>query len=74
MEKLVLLTVFLNAAEAYMMKGLLESEGIESFVFDERAAVYTPLLAGIRLMVRNTDLERAKEIISRQDPTPPENG
>lgn len=68
MEKLVLLTIFLNVAEAYMMKGLLESEGIESFVFDERAAVYTPLVGGVRLMVRNIDLERAKEIICRQEP------
>ena len=74
MEKLVLLTILLNAPEAYMMKGLLESEGIESFVFDERAAFYTPLLTGIRIMVRSNDLERAKEIISLQETTPPENG
>jgi len=63
----VLLTVLLNAAEAHMMKGLLESEGIESFVFDERAAFYTPMLTGIRIMVRSSDLERAKEIISLEE-------
>lgn len=66
MDKLTLLVTFFNPAEAYMAKGKLESEGIESFIFDELAVSYIPLMAsGIRLMVRGTDLERARKILSR---------
>jgi hypothetical protein len=65
MEKLVLLASFFNATDAHLLKGLLESEGMESFVFDERSSSVTPLIGGVRLMVWETDLERAKEIMSR---------
>lgn len=66
MDKLVLLASFFNAVDAHIVKGMLESEAIESFIFDERASSVTPLVGGVRLMVWQSDLERAKEIISRQ--------
>lgn len=63
MDRLILLSTYLNPGEAYIAKGLLENEGIESFVFDEISATYTPLLVGVRLMVRESDLDRAKKIL-----------
>lgn len=67
MEELILLAAFFNAIEAHMAKGMLESEDIEACIFDERAVAYTPLMTGIRLMVRAADLERAKKILSLED-------
>lgn len=66
-NKLVLLSTFFNAAEAHMAKGMLESEGIESFIFDELAVSYAPLMTGIRLMVREGDLDRAKSVLSGEE-------
>ncbi|MHB8158570.1 MAG: putative signal transducing protein [Desulfocucumaceae bacterium] len=68
MDDLVLLASLFNPVEAHILRGLLKSRGIEAFLFDERAASYIPMLiGGIRLMVRKSDLERAKKIISRED-------
>ena len=67
MEKLVKVAAFLDVNEAYLAKGLLENEGIEALLFDERSAVvvYTPYaLGGLRLMVRQPDLARAASILS----------
>ncbi|OQA09247.1 MAG: hypothetical protein BWY65_01168 [Firmicutes bacterium ADurb.Bin373] len=66
-EKLVKVAAFLDVNEAYLAKGLLENEGIEVHLFDERSAVvvYTPFaLGGLRLMVRQPDLARAASILS----------
>ncbi len=68
MAKLVTVTTFFDANEAHITKGLLESEGIEAWIFDELAAVYTPIATGgIRLLVKQTDLARAKELLSAMD-------
>ncbi len=65
MAKLVTVTTFFDANEAHITKGLLESEGIEAWVFDEHSALYTPIATGgIRLVVKQTDLARAKELLS----------
>ncbi len=69
-EKLVKVATFLDINEAYLAKGLLENEGIEAFLFDERAAVvvYTPYaLGGLRLMVRQSDLTKAGGILSGRE-------
>ncbi len=66
MEKLVKAAAFLDVNEAYLAKGLLESEGIEALLFDEHSAivVYTPYaVGGLRLMVKESDLDRAKSIL-----------
>lgn len=64
MEKLVTAAVFFNFDEAYLAKGLLESEGIEARIFDERAAAYTPLtVGGIRLVVKQSDLKKARALL-----------
>lgn len=65
-EKLVKATAYLDVNEAYLAKGLLESEGIEALLFDEHSAVvmYTSYaMGGLRLMVKQSDLARAKSIL-----------
>lgn len=65
MDKLVTVAAYFDANEAYITKGLLESEGIVALIFDEHAAGYPPLaVGGVRLMVKQSDLERAKEILA----------
>ncbi|MFZ5645154.1 MAG: DUF2007 domain-containing protein [Bacillota bacterium] len=64
MDRLTLLSTFLNPGEAHIAKGLLDNEGVESFVFDELSSTYTPLLVRVRLMVRESDLDKAKKILS----------
>lgn len=65
-DKLVTVATFFNASEAYITKGLLESEGIDAWLYDEHTStVYTPLIVGgVRLAVRQSDLEKAREILS----------
>ena len=66
MDKLVTLRTFFNATEAHIIKGLLESEGIEAYLLDEHSAayVYTPItVGGMRLVVRQSDIEKANEIL-----------
>lgn len=70
MEKLVKAAAFLDINEAYLAKGLLESEGIEALLFDEHSAivVYTPYaVGGLRLMVKESDLKRAKSILPAKE-------
>ena len=68
LAKLVTVTTFFDANEAHITKGLLESEGIEAWIFDELSAAYTPIATGgIRLVVKQTDLARARELLSLID-------
>lgn len=69
-EKLVKVAAFLDVNEAYLAKGLLESEGIEALLFDEHSAVVvysSYAVGGLRLMVRQSDLARAKSILPDKD-------
>lgn len=65
MEKLVTLGKYLDYNEASIIKGLLESNGIEAHLFDESLATYLPTMTvgGIRLVVKESDLTKALEII-----------
>ncbi|MFZ5647714.1 MAG: DUF2007 domain-containing protein [Bacillota bacterium] len=67
MDNLVLLGNFIDPNEAHIVKGLLESEGIPSFIFGELAAAFVPLPGSIRLMVRESDLEKARNLLSREN-------
>lgn len=63
-DKLVQVAIFFDLVEAYLLKGMLESEGLEVFLFDEQAAAFTPLVVGgVRLMVWGAELERAREVL-----------
>ena len=70
-EEFKLLKTFLNPVEANITKGLLESNGIEAFIFDENTLSVDPILTtalgGIRLMVRSSDYEDALSIIKEVD-------
>jgi len=70
-EEFKLLKTFLNPLDANITKGLLESNGIEAFIFDENTLSIDPILTtalgGIRLMVRSTDYENALAIIKEID-------
>lgn len=63
MEKLVTVTTFINTNEAYIAKGLLESKGIQSWVFDEHASTYVPFRE-VRLVVMLSDLEEVRKVLS----------
>ncbi|MDD3652837.1 MAG: DUF2007 domain-containing protein [Desulfotomaculaceae bacterium] len=64
MDELVTIATFLNVTEANIVKGLLESEGIQVFLYDERAAInFVNYIGGVRLVVKQSDEERAKTII-----------
>jgi len=70
-EEFKLLKTFLNPLDANITKGLLESNGIEAFVFDENTLSIDPILTtalgGIRLMVRSSDYENAFAILREVD-------
>jgi rubredoxin len=62
------LTDFTYTAEANIFKGLLESEGIETFVRDNFTVDANPLwsnaVGGVKLFVKTEDLDKAKHILS----------
>lgn len=68
MKNWVQLAAYAYAHEAHMDKGLLEAEGIKCIIFDEGIVQANPLLSnavgGIKLLVHNTEVERAREILS----------
>lgn len=65
-EKIVLLKSFFSDIEAGMVKGALECEGIPAMIMRDDAGGMEPqfqLTMGVRLMVRQGDLERARQVL-----------
>ena len=64
----VILDVFDNYIDAHIKKGRLEEQGIICWLKDENTVTIDPLLAiavgGIKLMVADHQLERARDILS----------
>src|SRR5689334_10904432 len=62
-----LLFVSAQIMDVQMVRGLLESEGIESFMFDDNILRIQPFLSqavgGVKLFVRSKDLNSAGEIL-----------
>ncbi len=58
--------VFNYAHEAHLVASRLESEGIETFIFEDHSAYATPSSGG-RLQVRAEDAERAIKILDALD-------
>ncbi len=73
-EKLVTIATFVNPIDANLAKIKLASEDIDCFLADEYAvAVYSGVVGEIKLQVRQSDVERAREILSRKpDVTEPD--
>ena len=70
-EEFRLLKTFQNPLDANLTKGLLESNGIEAFIFDENIAYVNPVLTtaigGVKLLVSSKDYEKAAALLSEVD-------
>ena len=70
-EEFRLLKTFKNPLDANLTKGLLESNGIEAFIFDENIAYVNPVLTtaigGVKLLVSSKDYEKAAALLSEVD-------
>lgn len=65
-EKTVVLKVFTNEFEAELAKSMLEEEEIKAYVSSDDVGGMQPpqqMTEGIKLIVLETDFERAKEIL-----------
>lgn len=65
-SELALLCRCHDAGEAYILRGVLETNGIECFLFDQHHAMAAPhlqMMVNIRLMVRRDDLKAAQDLI-----------
>lgn len=63
-DRPVVVASFLNPNEAHIFRGLLASEGIDSFVYHEHSTMYTPvLIGGVRVAVKGKDLNRARLLL-----------
>ena len=67
MDQFVTIRTFTYAMDLAVIRGKLESEGIECFAQDEMMAQTNPLysnaIGGIKLQVRRSDAERATEVL-----------
>jgi hypothetical protein len=73
-EKLVTIATYGNPIEANLAKIKLSSEDIDCFLAGEHAvAVYSGVIGHIKLQVRQSDVERAMEVLNRPpDETEPD--
>ena len=71
MENLTTLKIFNNRIEAEVLKSLLESSGMKSWILSDDAGSMYPAQAsinGVRLMVRDEDLKTAIELLAKNEP------
>jgi len=71
-DRVVLLTSFLDATEAHMARSALEEAGIACMLADENISTIQPsyanMVGGIKLMISESDLEAAQEVLARLFP------
>jgi 4-alpha-glucanotransferase len=69
-EKLISIAEFEGSFDAELAKLALEKEDIESVVFGEDLVTMLPHINAIRVELRvfDTDADRAKEILAKQEP------
>ncbi|MCK5741516.1 MAG: DUF2007 domain-containing protein [Chlorobi bacterium] len=70
--KLVTIKTFTNSVDAHILKTILETEGIESYIFDENMSSMYPMtinnmFGGIKLQIAEADIAEALEIIKDYD-------
>ena len=65
-EELVMVGRFLDPVEAQMVKGMLESAGIECFLEGVNANALVPMAFRVRLKVRVVDEPLAREILAEE--------
>lgn len=66
-DSLITISTYENAIEAEIAKGRLESEGIPAFVLDSHTVninwALSNAMGGVRLSVRQSDFQKASEIL-----------
>jgi hypothetical protein len=68
--KMEALRIYYNYMEANIARGMLEEEGIRAFLGDENMTTLMPMAGeglGIKLLVAESDRERAEEILARMN-------
>ena len=71
MENLTTLKIFNNRIEAEVLRSLLESSGIKSWILSDDAGSMYPAQAsmyGVRLMVRDEDFKTANALLAKNEP------
>ena len=71
MENLTTLKIFNTRIEAEVLRSLLESSGIKSWILSDDAGSMYPAQAsinGVRLMVRDEDFKTAIELLTSNEP------
>jgi len=71
LENLTTLKIFNNRIEAEVLRSLLESSGIKSWILSDDAGSMYPAQAsinGVRLMVRDEDFKTAIELLTSNEP------
>ena len=71
---LITIKTFDNSIDAHILMAKFESEGIQSYLFDENIVTIYPLynftVGGIKLKINETDLEKAKIILGELEVVP----
>lgn len=71
--ELLTIKTFETGIDAHILKTKLASEGIPSYIFDENIISLNPLynlmVGGIKVMVSQSDFERAREIVNEIETT-----
>ena len=58
-----LLATYLSLQEAYIVKDMLDDNGIPAAIVNENN-LYVPVLSGVRVMVNDDDYERASQLLT----------
>lgn len=66
MNQTVTLAVYKDIQEASIIQGMLNANGIHSTISDHNN-LYVPYFGGVELLVYESDLPRAKELIGKHD-------
>ncbi len=70
MENLTTLKIFNTRIEAEVLRSLLESSGIKSWILTDDAGSMYPSQAsinGVRLMIRDEDFKTASELLAKNE-------
>lgn len=68
MDELVTIDNYNSLEEAYIVKGMLENNGIPALVIND-TNLYVPVFNGVRLQVRKNDEKRALALINATNPS-----
>jgi hypothetical protein len=64
---LTAVSTFRSTADAQIAKGILDEAGIESMIRSDNAGGMYPAMAGVDLLVRAEDVERATDALHKRE-------